>query len=68
MRKAFIYLTLVLVAAVMPSCGGKEGKDASPIRSFLQPLQEGCISDKILPSAFAGEGFCSYCRSAAVWI
>ena len=51
MRKAFIYLTLVLVAAVMTSCGGKEGKDASPIRSFLQPLQERdsvLIADQLL--------------------
>lgn len=51
MRKAFIYLTLVLVAAVMPSCGGKDGKDASPIRSFLQPLQERdsvLIADQLL--------------------
>ena len=51
MRKAFIYLTLVLVAAVMTSCGGKDGKDASPIRSFLQPLQERdsvLIADQLL--------------------
>lgn len=51
MRKAFIYLALALVAVVMPSCGEKDVKDASPVRSFLQPLQERdsvLIADQLL--------------------
>jgi hypothetical protein len=51
MRKAFIYLTLILVAAVVPSCGGKDAKDSQPVRSFLQPLQERdsvLIADQLL--------------------
>ena len=51
MRKAFIYLALALVAAVMSSCGGKDVKDASPVRSFLRPLQERdsvLIADQLL--------------------
>ena len=40
MRKAFIYLALVFVTAVSLSCNGTEVKDESPMRTFLQPLQE----------------------------
>ena len=40
MRKAFIYLAFVLVTAVVPSCGGRDVENTSPVRSFLQPLQE----------------------------
>ncbi len=51
MRKAFIYLALILTVAMMPSCGGKDVKDTSPVRSFLQPLQERdsvLIADQLL--------------------
>ena len=51
MRKAFIYLALILTVAMMPSCGGKDVKDNSPVRSFLQPLQERdsvLIADQLL--------------------
>lgn len=51
MRKAFIYLALLLVSALMSSCGGKETKDAPQVRSFLQPLQERdsvLIADQLL--------------------
>ena len=51
MRKAFIYLTLLLAATLAISCSGKEDKDASPVRSFLQPLQERdsvLIADQLL--------------------
>ena len=51
MRKAFIYLALVLVTAVVPSCGGRDVENTSPVRSFLQPLQERdsvLIADQLL--------------------
>ena len=51
MRKAFIYLALILTVAMMPSCGGKDVKDTSQVRSFLQPLQERdsvLIADQLL--------------------
>lgn len=51
MRKAFIYLALVLVTAVVPSCGGRDVENTSPARSFLQPLQERdsvLIADQLL--------------------
>ena len=51
MRKAFIYLALVLVTAVVPSCGGRNVENTSPVRSFLQPLQERdsvLIADQLL--------------------
>lgn len=50
MRKAFIYIGLLLVA-VLPSCGGKEAADTSPMRVFLQQLQERdsvLIADQLL--------------------
>jgi hypothetical protein len=51
MRKAFIYLALVFVTAVSLSCNGTEVKDDSPMRTFLQPLQERdsvLIADQLL--------------------
>ena len=51
MRKAFIYLTLVLMAAALASCAGKDVEKDSPVRSFLQPLQERdsvLIADQLL--------------------
>ena len=51
MRKAFIYLALVLATAVVPSCGGRDVENTSPVRSFLQPLQERdsvLIADQLL--------------------
>jgi hypothetical protein len=51
MRKAFIYLALLLMGAVISSCAGKEAKDTRPVRSFLQPLQERdsvLIADQLL--------------------
>jgi hypothetical protein len=51
MRKAFIYLALVFVTAVSLSCNGTEVKDESPMRTFLQPLQERdsvLIADQLL--------------------
>lgn len=51
MRKAFIYLALVLVTAVVPSCGDRDVENTSPVRSFLQPLQERdsvLIADQLL--------------------
>ena len=44
-------MALVLVAAVMPSCGGRDVENTSPVRSFLQPLQERdsvLIADQLL--------------------
>ena len=51
MRKAFIYLTILLSVSMMISCGEKEDKDLSPMRTFLQPLQERdsvLIADQLL--------------------
>lgn len=51
MRKVFIYLAFALVVTAMPSCGGKKAEDSSPMRTFLQPLQERdsvLIADQLL--------------------
>lgn len=51
MRKALKYFVLILIVAGMAACGGNGGKDASPMRSFLQPLQERdsvLIADQLL--------------------
>lgn len=51
MRKAFIYLAFVLAAAMTLSCEEKNAKDASVMRSFLQPLQDRdsvLIADQLL--------------------
>lgn len=51
MRKALKYFVLILIVAGMAACGGNGVKDASPMRSFLQPLQERdsvLIADQLL--------------------
>ena len=51
MRKAFMYIMLIVVAAALSSCEGKDTEHAAGVRAFLQQLQERdsvLIADQLL--------------------